>query len=910
MAFPQTPLDVDVELQLGGVWTDITSDVYLRDPIAITRGRADEGARVDPGKCALVLNNRAGTYTPRNPIGPYYGLIGRNTPVRVSVNTGPSYLDLPGTALARATTPDAAALHITGDIDVRLDLTTGQLWTQAGSYELMSRYDNTVGNQRSWRLEMNTGVLAFSWTTDGTGGTFRSVVSDTIIPPVTGRMALRATLDVDNGASGCTVTFYTAPTLAGPWAQHGQPVTLAGTTSVHAGTTPLEIGDSVLWAGSLAPFKAHGAEVRSGIGGSLVAAPDFTVQAPGASSFADPAGRTWMIAGGAALTNRQVRFQGEISSWPPRWDVSGKDSWVAVEAAGILRRLGQGATPLDSTLRRRIPSAAPKAYWPCEEERDATRVSSPVAGVGPLVTSGFDFAALDTLPGSRALPKLTDTASMAAPVPPGTPGAWQVSMVYLIETAPTSGSDQAMLQWTGTGTVTSWRIGVDAGNLWVRGRDPGGVAIVDLFYTGISAIFGPWSQLNFRAAQNGGNVDWQLSFLTIGGSTGAAVSNSYTGSAGTVTGINTTFGAGLSGMALGHLGVFDAQNTVYSHADNGFAAEYVTERAPRLCAEEGVPLILAGWDYPTGIRLGSQRPNTLLDLLDEAAAADQGVIFEQRDAAALRYRHGYLTYNQPVRLALDYQVPGEVAPPLEPVDDDQHVRNDITVQRAGGSSARAVAATGSLSVQAPPAGVGRYTESTTLSLWLDEQTPDQAAWRLHLGTSDEARYPTVHIDLAAGPHLIPAAVAVDIRDRITIAHPPAWLPPDTIDLLVEGYDERIGLYDWNLVFNCVPAKAWSVAVLDDPVLGRADTDGSQLAAGATSTATTLSVATTSGPLWTTSAPEFPFDAVVSGERVTVTNITGAASPQTFTVVRSVNGVVKALPSGADVRLATPMILSL
>ena len=41
---------------------------------------------------------------------------------------------------------------------------------------------------------------------------------------------------------------------------------------------------------------------------------------------------------------------------------------------------------------------------------------------------------------------------------------------------------------------------------------------------------------------------------------------------------------------------------------------------------------------------------------------------------------------------------------------------------------------------------------------------------------------------------------------------------------------------------------------------------------------------------------------VGGERVTVTNITGASSPQTFTVTRSVNGVVKAHTSGTDVRL--------
>ena len=44
--------------------------------------------------------------------------------------------------------------------------------------------------------------------------------------------------------------------------------------------------------------------------------------------------------------------------------------------------------------------------------------------------------------------------------------------------------------------------------------------------------------------------------------------------------------------------------------------------------------------------------------------------------------------------------------------------------------------------------------------------------------------------------------------------------------------------------------------------------------------------------------------------MTVTDITGTSSPQTFTVTRSVNGVVKAQASGADVRLWFPPILAM
>jgi hypothetical protein len=101
--------------------------------------------------------------------------------------------------------------------------------------------------------------------------------------------------------------------------------------------------------------------------------------------------------------------------------------------------------------------------------------------------------------------------------------------------------------------------------------------------------------------------------------------------------------------------------------------------------------------------------------------------------------------------------------------------------------------------------------------------------------------------------------------------------------------------------------------LDSASLGRADTDGSQLTTAVDATAVSISVTTTSGPVWVDSAAyasEFPFDITMGGEVMSVTAITGTTSPQTFTVTRSVNGVVKDQLAGADIVLSQPMILSL
>ncbi|MET8766313.1 hypothetical protein [Streptomyces sp. NPDC004658] len=82
---------VQVEMLVSGTWVDITSYTLVRDDsgqIAITSGIRDEGSQTEAGTCSLELDNRDGRFSPRNPSGPYYGIIGRNTPVRVSVPDG------------------------------------------------------------------------------------------------------------------------------------------------------------------------------------------------------------------------------------------------------------------------------------------------------------------------------------------------------------------------------------------------------------------------------------------------------------------------------------------------------------------------------------------------------------------------------------------------------------------------------------------------------------------------------------------------------------------------------------------------------------------------------------------------------------------------------------------------------
>jgi hypothetical protein len=80
-------LGLKVELLLNSVWTDVTAQVRLRNPVQITgMGRADWTSTLQAASLTLTLDNRDGRFTPKNTAGAYYPYITRNVQIRVSVN--------------------------------------------------------------------------------------------------------------------------------------------------------------------------------------------------------------------------------------------------------------------------------------------------------------------------------------------------------------------------------------------------------------------------------------------------------------------------------------------------------------------------------------------------------------------------------------------------------------------------------------------------------------------------------------------------------------------------------------------------------------------------------------------------------------------------------------------------------
>lgn len=606
------------------------------------------------------------------------------------------------------------------------------------------------------------------------------------------------------------------------------------------------------------------------------------------------------------------RFFGELTSLEPGWDLTHKARVVDVEAGSVLRRLTQRDTPEFSSMRRGYlfeTTNVPIAYWPCEDGKDASAFASAYANQQPLQIIGDVKPATDeSFPASLPLPQIGTTGALYAAIPSyvytgqnqlrfllAVPSAGAVNNT-LIATVVTSGTLQWALYYTTGGGLRITAI-----------RNSDNVSVLDM--TGTFALNGRPVMVSLELKQNGTGIDWAIATLDASISVGGGLS----GTLATQTlgyWLNLTMVPG--GMATGHVTVQTAVTSLFDLFDQlkAYAGERAGTRFVRLCTSRGISAARIGNNGDT-LPMGPQLPKTLLELLTEVVTVDNGELRDSRSSSALIYRDAASMLSQAAQLTLTY-AGHQVAEPLQPVDDDRALINDVTAKRQGGGDYQVSLDTGALSTQAPPNGVGRYDKSITVNVSTEEQLPHAAGWLLHVGTADESRYPAVRVDLTV-PDLSAADVAAvlntGVGDRIAITNMAAAKVYDDLSQLVRGYTETIGsAFKHAIVFNCVPERPWRAALLDDTVYGRLDSDTSTLGAGISSAATSLTVATATGPLWTTASGDRPFDIVIGGERMTVTNVTGAASPQTFTVTRAVNGVVKAHGAGESVHVANPVYI--
>lgn len=618
-------------------------------------------------------------------------------------------------------------------------------------------------------------------------------------------------------------------------------------------------------------------------------------------------------------------FTGYVDGFTPEYSINplvnltGKgDATVQVVASGALRRLGQGSPPVFSSMRRAmLKDPDVRAYWPCEDGKNAGFISSGIPGHPPMDFSGRlhdgsnpglpaatpNLASSEPFDCSLALPQLNDSEWYGnVPIYTATN---TICLWFLIDIPDSGSNDSAVLiGLITTGDPSFWEIRYKTGGVlnlraWRSFSTLVGGLDTDLGFT----LNGRRGLLSLELTTSGGNVAWNLQFIEEGTTfSGGASGTVTTGTVGRAVRVQTNTDGGHVQVTMGHIAVRSAARNIADAVArvNAHNSDQVGERLFRITAENLLPYTQNDGDVPVDTvtdQMGPQRPNTVLGILNECETCDQGLLWDGVDPGL---QYSTKRYRESRAPALTLSVPAaKVAFPFVPVHDDQNRRNRVTANRQEGASAIYEDTTGPLGSTI----IGRYDDSIDVNVELDSSMIYYAGWLVHTGTIEGYRWPRLGMDLAANPDLIDDWLPIDPTnpphrktiipgDRVDVTGLDlvnASAPVEPISLGIEGFEQTITDSTWDVTLNTSPYYAWAVAQAcattgDTQEFGmRAETSGSTVAALIAAGQSVLSVATSSGPLWTTTADDFPLYLDVGGVRVRATACTGTSSPQTFTV---------------------------
>lgn len=910
ITFPASQLDVVPEVYLGR-WVDVVDDVQLRGRgIAITRGRANEASQAAPAKCGLSLNNRLGKYSPRNPMGVYYGTLGKNTGMRV-------------------------ALRLARDTFAR---TSSNGWGTSSTSDV-------------WSVAQNGGTTADFAVSGGSA-------THTIATTVTYRLSYQAAVLLRNVDVACTVQLSFSNVTGGDLEPCN--LMLRGVsatdyylvrvviTSAEAVTVRLMHHDGTTYSSAVVTGLTHTSaqklRVRAQFEGQTLRAKVWAVDTSVSGSTGEPF--EWQVTGhvpdaprrgfvgvrsGVASGNtntpvtftytdwdvRSPRWAGEVSKWPAKWDLSLNDAWTPVEGRGMLRRLGQGKSPARSAPRAYIPTSDPGlvAYWPLEDGPQAAS-GAPVVGANHMIlksdlAASNHFGMGDMGPflskcvrlfgGTDAVTGWVDSAS-------GASSEWTVDHVRFGGRDTTSILTVSVQGIAGSFTARNWLVEFLSATDEVRVTPPGAGAVT---FSAPTLYDDGAHHVRFFVEQSGADTRWWVDIDAVLHDTDVVAGMTLTNPYSVQVMDQSTH---TQHFAVGHVAVYIGSRPLANFATPvlGWAGETAIDRMVRLCAENGIPFAYQG-EADESAAMGPQGVEPVLALLQECADTDRGTLHETRGAVGLEYRSRTSMYNQAAAVELPF---GALTLPFDPVDDDQALRNDITVRTKQGSEYHVELTTGRLST-ADPADGGAGRVDTRFDVNVDQagQLPDLAGWLLHEGTIDEDRFPVLTVDranvvLQNDQDTSVALLDLDVDDLLTVTDTSVVYMFDDLAQIARGYAETINISEHGFGINATPASAYEVVHTDDTDRDKVDSGSSSLASGVDDNDTSFSVAT-SNPydLWATGSG-LSIPVTLGGERVLVTAISGTSSPQTFTVTRSQNGVVKSHTAGTEIRLARRAVIAL
>jgi hypothetical protein len=875
---------------------DFTSDGVRwrqRSGITFSTGRDDESSDVEAGSFAATFDARDGRLSPRNVLGPWYGLIGTNTPIRLMLptvvdtfdrtvaagslgveprggrtysmsGTTPSAMSVNGSAavvtLSAANTTATAALGTPGAAEVDIVSTSSISATPVGSAYVHAIMVRRVNSANFYRVHTE-------YRTDGTIG-----------------LKINRTAESGSGDLGTYVT-------PGVSFSPGTKIT----------TRIRTIGRSIM-------IKVHRAVDPVPAAWQLVVQDDV-VDGVNIGFF------EWRLSSQTNTTTLTIDdfsassavYTGQVPEWPVRWpSKSGADCVTPVAASGILRWLKQGQPPLEAPIPQQLSSYRPQAYWRLDEGSTSTSAGDSVAfgfpARGPDVTFGND----DSPPGAVASASLNTAGTSRLS---GTVRMWNLGngdgatiMYFKLGSVPAAGSPMPLFEVRTVGTINRWVVQIATTGIELNGYDRDGIGVVTGMAGGLGIDPTRWWAISLEFEKFGSTdtivqLNWhQVGSMTFYSAGTTQVNNRLLTRISDVTVIAPADNTLVSNVWVGPSTV-PFVDTTFMQVSSAFNGETDVDRIKRVLGYAGIEVFVAPG---AGRRLGPQPKNaTVLDVVRDAELAGYGLLYER--GAILGYLPWTARVNPGVTMALDWQA-GHLDEAPEPTDDDQQLVNRWTSSRPDGGS-RVAEDAGSIARRR------LYADGETVNVQQDDQLSDDAGWHVAVGSVDSLRWPTIKINLTRNPSLILPWLACRVGSRITVANLPEQVAGEVADLIIEGFENEITTdYEWTAEIACSPAKPW----IETAVWGsaRGDSQSSELVTAVNATATTLSLrALVYEDTWGNPAAPGDYSVVLAGEPMPVQSATapvlsGGYWTQTISVTRG-SALAKPHAVGEPVRIATP-----
>lgn len=824
-----TPADLRVELfytvGTGKLWVDITDDVRVNDGVQLARGRTGEATTATPGTCSLTLDNRTGLYSPRNASGALYGLIGRNTPLRVGFgNPVLGAAAVQGAGGTTITLPQVPTFY--GPVGVHalsLALPTGDITPPAG-YTQLSENDGTLFTVETYRTT-DSGVVPSTTATHSTtltagGGAQLAVPGGTYSSSLTAIANAGATVPSIDYSSAQTGMLATAICM---WTSDQydrmQPPRFDTQRSAEEMYLVADTGPStgpriMCWA------WWQKADNTNGVG---------LVGLDGAGDGVT--GASLSVAWWTGADRYTARFTGEISEWPVAWTKAGGEVVAPLTAGGALRRAGQNrdiTSPLYNALTNRAEVAH---YWPMEDMPGSTRFAPAIGGVDMGVVNTVSLSDVTSMAGSKPLGDFTGGGAVSSSLPNSFGDTWGVGAVMSIPLLGTAvGTNLVSGLAGGSGSTISayWVEYTTSTSLELKWSSSLGV-VTSLGVMPMASIFpsgllGRQVMIYMYAKQNGADVDFycQLWNLTPGES---FLTNAFTQSAVAQTlgplsamsvgveggGVSTL---GTNGISFGHAfattGTALLNSDQVAYAGRAWSGIQMSTAVRNVARDGGVKITMGNLDTWDTVKSGPVEVAAVVDNLVAMERASQAVMSDAAGFVGIEWVSLSSIVNPTSKFGVNASSAGKILTgDLGPVDDDSTTLNDSTVVSTNGPQYRSEVTTGALGV----ATVGRYARNETLPVFGLQGATDLASWLSHQGTYDASRWPEVTLEMCRDTTPIDWR-EVSIGDTFTLSGLPSYTGVSSVELVIVGFAETINAAQWQVTLVTRLTAMYDILVWD------------------------------------------------------------------------------------------------